>query len=77
MTTRKRLAVHRTGHAAEIAESLGSRARTLVLSWDTDPDAFVDAYDEVEAAGLIGETPGLPRLNALGQAVKAHLEAEP
>lgn len=57
--------------AGDIAGQLSLRARSLVLCWDTDPDAYVDAYDEVEAAGLILDATGMPRLNDLGIAVRA------
>lgn len=57
----------------QIAARLTRRARWLLLAWDTDPDAFVDAWDEIEIYGLNdGDGFGrLPRLTPLGQAVRA------
>lgn len=61
---------------AEIARRLSRRARCLIQSWDHDPDAFVDAWDEIEAEGLNdGDGTGrLPELSPLGLLVRAELE---
>ena len=48
------------------------------MAWDEDPDAFIDAWDEIEAAGL-NDGDGmyrLPKLSPLGLAVRAALEAQ-